>query len=306
MAGWFFGLINRAPTSTMTKDVGTAVTSYPVQMVNDPAPHNQWNVTPAGATVRIMFDLGSAPSTSSDPDYAVNFGGLYNHNLDGATWDIYHGATNVFGAATFYVSQTLTNYSAFADALCTFTVISKRYWWFVFSGTLPATVKIGHAALGWGIDLGYPQRPLRVATSAQGGIAMTQRGYGLPTRIDRPNYRTVAVFNDPTYTTSANVTNWAKGAGNYVAYNTVQRCFDEDYQVSLSSGALTRTGLCAGAGLPMPYHCGSSQGLSDAGRPARYGRLSADFNLFYARDLSEITISIDDVLPRGRMVKPTT
>lgn len=311
MAGWFFGLINRAPVCTLTLEVGTAVTGYPLTMIGDPTVHNQYNVTPSGGKVRIHFNVAGGPYAPSDMDYMVNYMGLYNHNLDGATVKIYYGASVPFASATLYVTETLTDRSGFSDSLITFAEQSVQDWWLELSGTLPATVKIGHVPLGWGIDLGYPLRPLRVATAAQGGIAVTQRGYGLPTRIDRPNYRTVATFKDPTYATSTNVTNWAKGSGHYVAYNTIQRCFDEDYQVSLGSGVLgtgvlTRTGLCAGAGLPMPYHCGSSQGLSTAGRPARYGRLSADLSLFYARDLSEITISIDDVLPRGRMVKPTT
>jgi len=307
MSGWFLGLINRAPVSTPVLEVGTAVSGYPITMVADPTIHNQWNITPSGGVVRWRYDIGSAPSTAGDADYAVNYAGLFNHNLDGCTWDIYYGTTNVFASATFYVSQTLTNYSAFADAMVSFTSTGKRYWWFQLSSGLPGTVKIGHAPFGWGIDVGYPVRPSRMSPTPQGGIVTTQRGYGIPTRIDRPNYSTQVTFRNGNYIKSTTMSDYSKsGSGNYVLYNLIERCFDEDYQVSLASAALTRTGLCAGSGVPMPYHRGDAQGISDAGRPARFGRMTADLGLFTASNFSQLALTIDDVLPRGRMVKPTT
>lgn len=311
MAGWFLGAIDRAPIGTWSIVTGSAVSGFPVSNLGTTYLGNQAKITPSGGAVVVMCDMGapSVQGTGGDVDFQCNFWSAHNHNIDGLSMALYAGTSSTFGAATLISSASLTNYAGFAHPLLTFTTRANRYWFFAFaagSGGMPSTVNIGHLGLGYGWDIGSPLRPHSPGFAPQGETVGD--GYGAPGRLDMPQASWNGIFRGQSVLTHNKMTNFSKdGSGNYVGYNALLRAFADAYQISLASGNQTRTGLCAGAGRPMPYHRGSEiYALSAGGRPAGYGVMRINPNLFWARNLSMFSLQIADVQPRGALVAPAT
>lgn len=310
MSGWFIGAIDRSPTGVWSIVTGTAVAGYPVSNLGTTYLGNQAQITPSAGHVTLMLDIGnpSVSGVSADADFAANFWSMHNHNADGLQIGVYKSAAAAFGGATLVAGPTsLTNFAAFAHPLVTFTTQSWRYWFFDIqagAGAMPTTIKIGHIGLGFGWDIGSPLRPHSPAFVPQG--SPSGDGYGAPGRLDMPGATWSGTFRRQSVLTHNNMTNFSKDAGgNYVGYNALIRAFSDAYQVSLASANLTRTGLCAGSGRPMPYHRGSDlYALSSAGRPAGYGSMQIDPNLFWSRSLSMFSLKITDAQPRGALVAP--
>jgi len=306
VAGFFIGLIDRAPIATASITTGSAVAGYPVQNVCSTYLGHQGQVSNSGSVV-IKLDLGAAPSSSSDVDYAVNFFSLHNHNLDGCIVTLKYDDTGTYAGATTAATYSLTNYAGFPGLLMSFAATAHRYWYLAIGagvGSVPATVKIGHLAVGYGVDIGHPIRTSAQITSRPANWGGD--GNGAPPRLDQPDRSFSGLFRGMSELTDTVVTDFTKAnGGNYVAYNTIMRAISEAFQISLGSGSGSRTGLCLGSGRPMPYHRGDQLWkLSPAGRPAGYGVIGIALNPFQARDRSAMQVTINDVRPFDALIKP--
>jgi len=306
VSGFYLGIIDRAPIATASIVTGSAVTGYPIQNLCSTYLAHQGQVSNGGSAV-IKLDLGSAPSTSSDVDYAVNYFSLHNHNLDGCIVTLKYDDAGIYASASTAAFYSLTNYAGFPGMMLSFAATSHRYWYLSIAagvGSVPATVKIGHLGLGYGVDIGHPLRQSSQMSSRPANWGGD--GNGAPPRLDQPDRSFSGLFRGMSALTDAAATNFTKANGvNYVAYNPIVRAMNEAFQISLSSGAGTRTGLCCGSGRPMPYHRGDQLWqLSPAGRPAGYGTIQIDMNPFWARDRSAMQVTITDVRPYDSLVKP--
>ena len=306
MAGWTFMPTNRVPVAALSIVTGTAVSGYPIENLNDAVPWHQARITPAAGSVTIQADLGSSPATTTDPSYLIAALGLANHNLDGAVITVKSNtAASYAGATTRLSAFTLQANMQNPHVLIPMTAYADRYWYLNITSA-PNPTKIGVWGLGPTFDLGYPEEGEDFDTEILNNALRSGLGYTMDQGSRDPVTRKVLRFVDPDQLNYNSIYNRTKGAGAYYAYDFLMRHFRQARDRSVSAGGTVYTGESAGSGRPIFYHEGDSNGLSSAGRPAFYGRVSAKVQRNLELRRSEIEMTIEDQHPLAFDIAPGT
>ena len=308
MAGCVFGIVNRALIGSWSISTGTAVTGYPINNLNDASAGNQAQVTPSTATVILICDLGAAPSSSTNTDWAINSFGLANANLDGATVEVqYNTTSSVPTTGTNQVwTKALDANMGNPNLLVTFSAVSYRYW-FIRITTAPTTTKIGVVHLGFALDFGDPAEGWQDTFSPTTG-GQTGTGTTIITRFVDPAIVKQFQFDDPSVNVKTQVDSKAvANATTFPTYATLRRMLSKAKQTPINA-TTTVAGLSAGAGIPMLYHEGTARGISSAGRPAFYGLASFGLTHDGVRPTaSSISVSVLDMNDANNVdVQPPT
>ena len=306
--GFLFMPTNRTITSTCSIDVGTAVSGYPIDNLNDYAAWNQAEITPSAGNVRILVDIGTGPVTGTDPAYLVGALGLVNHNLDGVTLELRSHSAASWAAATVRLAPfTLNSYALNANMLYALSQqVAARYWYLNLTGA-PTPVRIGVLGLGPTWDLGQPENGWEMSPEARTQFLRGDSGYELGAPTQEPTVREVYRFTDPDQLTKALMYDRTLGGSGYLAYAAFLRHMRQRRDRSNSgAGTALWTGLSAGSGAPMFYHQGTENGLSNAGRPAFYARMKVRAQQAEYRQVSPLTIEVEHAFPYGADVAPGT
>lgn len=307
MPGMLFMPTNRLLVATVTVVTGTVVSGYPVENLNDWAPANQCRITPSASVVVLQFDLGSSPATTTDPSYLINALGLKNHNLDGCDITVKSNSVASFaGSTTRLAAFTLQANMQNPDMLYKFaTPYADRYWYLVI-GSAPNPTKLGVVGLGPCFDLGYPEGGHSEQDTPQTDVLRSGLGYPMSADARDPIKSRSFTFTDADQIVSTAMYNRTRGAGFYYAYSTFLRHMQQRFDRSIAAGGVVNTGMSAGAGVPIFYHLGDFNGLSSAGRPAFYGRVTARPQVNSELTLTDLALSVEDEPPLGIDIVPST
>jgi len=302
--GWVFCPINRVLTATLNLDTGTAVTGYPLVNLNDPVHWNQARITTSSGAARIRCTVGT-PADSSDSDYLINCVGLVNHNLDGATLTVVHHSTTTYASGTTVTNTPILMDNAMSNPnlLYKFTEFADTYFWLDITGG-PTTASIGQLVFGYCYEFGYPIQGEQYDPIPLHEPMMTSGAYEVPTKLTDPAVTKVVTFRDPNFLGSTVMYDKTITSSAYPSYQSVERAFNNLHMIN--HGGSTNTGVgAAGGAVPILYHEGDVNGISNAGRPAQYGYCKPRFIKHDLRGTkSTVVMSIRDANPRGTDIKP--
>lgn len=307
MPGMLFMPTNRLLIATVSVVTGSVVSGYPVENLNDWSPAHQLRVTPSLGAVVIQFDLNTSPATTTDPSYLIGALGLKNHNLDGCDITVKSNtAASYAGATTRLSTFTLQASMQNPDALYKFSSpYADRYWYLAISGA-PNPVKLGVVGMGPVFDFGYPEGGHEETYAPQSDVLRSALGYPMQAELRDPVTGRTFTFTDPDQIGATAMYNRTRGAGAYYAYSVFLRHMRQRFDRSIAAGGVVNTGVSAGAGIPIFYHLGDQNGLSSAGRPAFYGRVTARPRVNSELQYTDLAITVEDEDPLGIDIVPST